>query len=148
VTCHAGEGDGPASIEQALLICGANRLGHGVRAGEEPALLEYIRDRGIPLELCPTSNEQTRAVSSYAAHPIRRYLDAGVTVTINTDSRLISGVSLTGEFDRLHRELGFTTDELVRCVMNGCEAAFLPLPERAALTTRVTAELAAWERAA
>lgn len=144
VTCHAGEGDGPTSIRQALFDCGADRIGHGVRAGEDPALLDYIRDRGVPLELCPTSNEQTRAVASFAAHPIRRYLEHGVSVTINTDNRLISDTSLSREFARLHSELGFTAGELAACVLDGCRAAFLPLPERSALEQRVAGELAGW----
>ncbi len=141
VTCHAGEGDGPHSIEQALFICGAYRIGHGVRAGEDAQLLDFLRDRQIPLELCPTSNVQTHAVKSFAAHPVKVYLAYGVAVTLNTDNRLISDITLTSEFARLVNELDFTTDDLARCVLNGCRAAFLPLPERDALTARVTAEL-------
>ncbi|MGI8545877.1 MAG: adenosine deaminase [Gemmatimonadaceae bacterium] len=141
VTCHAGEGDGAGSIEQALFLCGAYRIGHGVRAGENPQLLSFLRDRQIPLELCPTSNVQTHAVESFAEHPVKRYLDYGVNVTLNTDNRLISGITLTSEFARLIRDLGFTTDDLARCVMNGCNAAFLPLPEREKLAARVHEEL-------
>lgn len=141
VTCHAGEGDGPESIEQALFLCGAYRIGHGVRAGEDPMLLAFLRDRQIPLELCPTSNVQTHAVRSSAEHPIKRYLDYGVAVTINTDNRLISGITLTDEFVLLTNEMGFTTADLARCVLNGCRAAFLPLPERHQLTARVREEL-------
>lgn len=143
VTCHAGEGDGPESVVQALVDCGVNRLGHGVRSGEYPALLHYLRDRRIPLELCPTSNVQTHAVPSLGDHPIKCYLDEGLTVTINTDNRLISGITLTDEFVHLVRELDFTAADLARCVMNGCRAAFLPLPEREKLVARVGAELAA-----
>jgi len=141
VTCHAGEGDGPDSVVQALVDCGANRIGHGVRSLEYPALLAYIRDRRIPLELCPTSNVQTHAVPSLGDHPIKQYLDEGVTVTINTDNRLISGITLTDEFAHLVREVGFTGTDLVQCVLNGCRAAFLPLPEREKLTARVAEEL-------
>ncbi|MFI5239550.1 MAG: adenosine deaminase, partial [Gemmatimonadales bacterium] len=106
VTCHAGEAAGPESIETALFDCNASRIGHGVRAEEDPALLNYIRDLGISLEMCPTSNEQTHAVRSYAQHPLKRYLDSGVRVTVNTDSRLISGVTLTDEYARAVNELG------------------------------------------
>lgn len=141
VTCHAGEGDGPESVVQALVDCGANRIGHGVRAGEYPALLAYLRDRRIPLELCPTSNVQTHAVPSFGDHPIKQYLADGVMVTINTDNRLISGITLTDEFAHLVREVGFELGELFACIMNGCEAAFLPLPERRKLITRVQAEM-------
>jgi adenosine deaminase len=142
VTCHAGEAAGPASIESALFDCNASRLGHGVRAGEEPALLDYIRNRGITLEMCPTSNEQTHAVPSYRQHPIKRYLDSGVRVTINTDSRLISGVTLTDEYARAVNELGMTIADLCRCVLNACEASFLPFAERASLITSVRTDLA------
>jgi adenosine deaminase len=142
VTCHAGEAAGPASIEGALFDCNVSRLGHGVRAGEDPALLEYIRHRGITLEMCPTSNAQTHAVPSYAQHPLKRYLDSGVRVTINTDSRLISGVTLTDEYARAVNELGITVADLCRCVLNACEDSFLPLAERAQLITSVRAELA------
>lgn len=141
VTCHAGEGDGPESIEQALFLCGANRIGHGVRAGENAELLAYLRDRQIPLELCPTSNVQTHAVASFREHPAKRYLDYGVAVTLNTDNRLISDITLTGEFQRLVDKLGFTIDDLSQCVMNGCRASFLPLPERELLTARIADEL-------
>lgn len=142
VTCHAGEGDGPRSVREALFACGAYRIGHGVRIAEDPELFDFVRDRRIPLELCPSSNEQTRAVSSFEQHPVKRYLDAGINVTINTDNRLVSNVTLSGEFARLVNELGFTHADLAHCVLNGCEAAFLPLPERTRLTDAVRAELA------
>ena len=141
VTCHAGEAAGPTSVESALFDCNASRIGHGVRSEEDPALLDYIRDAGITLEMCPTSNEQTHAVPSYAQHPLRRYLDSGVRVTINTDSRLISGVTLTEEYVRAVNELGLTIAELCRCVMNACEASFLPFAERARLIASVRGEL-------
>ncbi|MEO7041478.1 MAG: adenosine deaminase [Gemmatimonadaceae bacterium] len=141
VTCHAGEAAGPESIETALFDCNASRIGHGVRAEEDPALLKYIRDLGITLEMCPTSNEQTHAVASYAQHPLRRYLQAGVRVTINTDSRLISGVTLTAEYARAVNELGLTISELCTCVINACEASFLPLEQRTKLVADVRAEL-------
>ena len=142
VTCHAGEAAGPASIESALFDCNVSRLGHGVRAGEDPALLDYIRDRGITLEMCPTSNEQTHAVPSYRQHPIKRYLDSGVRVTINTDSRLISDITLSEEYARAVNELGMTIADLCRCVLNACEASFLPFGERAQLVASVRTDLA------
>jgi len=141
VTCHAGEAAGPASVEAALFDCNVSRVGHGVRSAEDPALLDYIRDAGITLELCPTSNAQTHAVTSYAQHPLKRYLDSGVRVTINTDNRLISGVTLTGEYVRAVNELGLTVADLCRCVMNACEASFLPFAERAHLVATIGAEL-------
>src|SRR6185437_14338345 len=91
------------------------------------------------LEMCPTSNAQTHAVPSYAQHPLKRYLDSGVRVTINTDSRLICGVTLTDEYARAVNELGITVADLCRCVLNACEDSFLPLAERAQLITSVRA---------
>jgi adenosine deaminase len=141
VTCHAGEAAGPDSIAGALFDCNVSRIGHGVRAEEDPALLNYIRDLGITLEMCPTSNEQTHAVSSYADHPFKRYFDSGIHVTINTDSRLISGVTLTDEYARLVNELDLSVADLCRCVMNACEASFLPYDERSTLVSNTRAEL-------
>lgn len=140
-TCHAGEGDGPHSIHDALESCGAQRIGHGTRLGEDPALLEYVVDRGIPLEMCLTSNVHTHAVPRAAAHPLRRYLQQGVVVTLNTDGRLVDGVSLTDEYFTAHRVLGLTRKELMRVVLNGCRSAFLPEFERVALESRVESEL-------
>src|SRR5207247_8876699 len=97
-TCHAGEGDGPQSIHQALHQCGAQRIGHGTRLGEDPALLEYVIERKIPLEMCLTSNVHTHTVASLAEHPFKRYLDQGVVVSLNTDGRVVDGISLTDEY--------------------------------------------------
>jgi adenosine deaminase len=141
VTCHAGEAAGPESVRSALFDCNASRIGHGVRSEESPELLDYIRDAGVTLEMCPTSNEQTHAVASYAQHPLKRYLDSGVRVTINTDSRLISGVTLTDEYARAVNELGLSVPDLCRCVLNACESSFLPFAERSRLVASVRAEL-------
>jgi adenosine deaminase len=140
-TCHAGEGDGPDSIRQALHVCGAQRIAHGTRLGEDPALLAEVVERRIPLDMCITSNVHTRAVESPAAHPLRRYLEQGVVVTLNTDGRLVDGVTLTDEYHLAHTALGLGRDELARVVLNACEAAFLPEFERVALAARVQSEL-------
>lgn len=99
VTVHAGEADGPASIWSALRDLGATRLGHGVRAADDPALLDYLGEHGIGLEMNLTSNVQTATVASYAAHPLKRFLDLGLRATINTDDPVISGIDLTHEFN-------------------------------------------------
>ena len=142
-TCHAGEGDGPHSIHQALHQCRAQRIGHGTRLGEDPALLEYVIERKIPLEMCLTSNLHTHTVPSLAEHPFKRYLDQGVVVTLNTDGRLMDGISLTDEFFVAQSVLGLTKAELARVVLNACESAFLPEFERVALVSRVQSELEA-----
>jgi adenosine deaminase len=140
-TCHAGEGDGPQSIGQALHACGAQRIGHGTRLGEDPTLLAEVVERRIPLEMCLTSNVHTRTVPSISAHPLRRYLEQDVVVTLNTDGRLMDGVTLTDEYYLAHTALGLGRGDLVRLVLNACESAFLPEFERVALVARMQSEL-------
>jgi len=142
-TCHAGEGDGPQSIHQALHDCGAQRIGHGTRLGEDPALLDDVIARKIPLEMCLTSNLHTHTVASLAEHPVKRYLDRGVVVTLNTDGRLMDGISLTDEYFLAHTACGLTAQDLARVVLNACESAFLPDFEKVALLSRVQSELEA-----
>jgi adenosine deaminase len=142
-TCHAGEGDGPDSVHQALHECGAQRIGHGTRIGEDPALLAYAVEHKIPLEMCLTSNLHTHAVPSLAEHPFKRYLDQGAVVTLNTDGRLMDGISLTDEYFAAQNALALSKADLARVVLNGCESAFLPEFEKVALVSRVQSELEA-----
>ncbi len=142
VTVHAGEAAGPESVREALVLCHAERLGHGTRIHEDPALEDYVRDRRIPIEVNLTSNVQTRAVTRAAAHPLRRYLDRGLVVTLCTDSWLMCGVTLTDEYDLARRELGLTREEIDRMLLDGFAAAFLPWPEKERLLAEVRAELA------
>ena len=135
-TCHAGEGDGGASVREAVHACGAHRIGHGTRLFEDRSLLEFVNDHRIPVEICLTSNVQTRAVGSYAQHPAKRYFDAGLKIVLNTDNRLMSGTTLTDEFAHAVVHLGFTFGELARVAMNGFDSAFLPWKERNALVAR------------
>lgn len=140
-TCHAGEGDGPESIHQALHEVGAQRIGHGTRLGEDPALLEEVIARKIPLEMCLTSNVHTHVVPSVAEHPFKRYLQQGVVVTLNTDGPLTDGITLTDEYFQAHVVLGLSPDDLARVVLNTCESAFLPEFEKVSLVSRVQSEL-------
>src|SRR5256885_2371906 len=125
-TCHAGEGDGPDSIHQALHACGARRIGHGTRLGEDAALLEYVIEHRIPLEMCLTSNLHTHTVASLAEHPFKRYFDRAVVVTLNTDGRLVDGGSLTDADFLAHTVGGLAQEDLARVALNACESAFLP----------------------
>ena len=145
-TCHAGEGDGPLSVRQAVHRCGAHRLGHATRLIEDPVLMDYVNDRRIPLEICLTSNVQTRVAPSYAAHPARRYFDLGLPIVLNTDNRLMSDTTLTDEYVHAATHLGFTFDELATVAVTGFESAFLPYAEREALVKRVTGEIDAIRR--
>jgi adenosine deaminase len=142
-TCHAGEGAGADSVREAVYACGAHRLGHATRLIEDPALTEYVNERRIALEICLTSNVQTKAAQSYEVHPFRRYFDAGMNVVLNTDNRLMSGTTLTDEYARAANHLDFTFEELARVALNGFESAFVPDDERAALVARARADIAA-----
>ena len=142
ITVHAGEAAGADSVAEAVHACRAERIGHGTRLYENPALRDYIRDRRILLETNITSNVQTRAVPGASAHPVRRYVDEGLNVTLSTDNWLMSGVTLSGEYWLAHTEIRFTREEIDRMILNGFEGAFLPWPEREALTAAVRAELA------
>lgn len=142
VTIHAGEAYGPESIREALDIGRARRIGHGTRLGEDPRLLDVVRHAGIPLEVCLTSNVQTGAVAGYEAHPLRRYVDAGVRASLCTDNRLMSGVTLTREYEHARDALGFSWPELVALARTGFEYAFVPDDVRAGLLERFESGLA------
>jgi adenosine deaminase len=141
-TCHAGEGDGAGSVRQAVHACCAQRLGHATRLIEDEALTGYVADRHLTLEVCLTSNVQTRAVRAYEDHPLRAYFDRGMNVVLNTDNRLMSGVTLVDEYARAARHLDFTFDELATIAMNGFRSAFLPVAERDRLVARASAGIA------
>ncbi|MCC9205333.1 adenosine deaminase [Arthrobacter sp. zg-Y769] len=162
-TVHAGEAAGIESIVDALVHGRALRLGHGVRIAEdidvefedsgtqdEPEVgivsmgrvASWVRDRGIALEVCPSSNLQTGAVASFGedieTHPIDLLYQTGFAVTVNTDNRLMSSVTLTGEFELLMDTFDYDLDDVLELTMNAVNAAFLPLDERAALSAYVT----------
>ncbi|MFL5524939.1 MAG: adenosine deaminase [Gemmatimonadaceae bacterium] len=141
VTVHAGEGDGSDSVRQAVHICGADRIGHGTRLIEDPELTQYVNDRRIALEVCLTSNVQTRVADSYASHPLREYFDRGLNVTLNTDNRLMSATTLTDEYVFAAEHLGFTVEELAAVALNGFESAFLPWEERVMLIEEVSDQI-------
>ena len=135
-TCHAGEGDGANSVREAVHFCGAHRVGHGTRLFEDPALMDFVNDRRIPIEICITSNVQTRATRSYETHPVRRYFDTGLNVVLNTDNRLMSATTLTDEYAHAASHLGFSFAELTKIAINGFESAFLHFKDRQSLIAR------------
>ena len=146
-TCHAGEGDGADSVREAVHICGAHRVGHATRLIEDTSLTDYCNDHRIPLEICLTSNVQTHAAASYAAHPFREYYDRGLNVVLNTDNRLMSGVTLTDEYLHAAESLHFTFDELSRVALNGFESSFLPYEERMRMVADAEADIRALRKA-
>ena len=147
-TCHAGEGADAQSVREAVHVCGAHRIGHATRLIEDESLTEYVNDRRIALEICLTSNVQTRAVASYEQHPLRAYYDRGMNVVLNTDNRLMSGTTLTDEYVHAARTLGFSFDELAEVSLNGFRSAFLPWAERERLIARCTSRDRRVERGA
>ncbi|MER6913785.1 adenosine deaminase [Streptomyces sp. NPDC000594] len=147
-TIHAGEAFGLPSIWQALQWCGADRLGHGVRIVDDITvdddgtvrlgrLAAYVRDKRIPLELCPTSNIQTGAVDSYADHPIGLLRRLHFRATVNTDNRLMSGTSMSQEFERLTEAFGYSLDDMQWFTVNAMKSAFIPFDERLAMINDV-----------
>ncbi|KOV79514.1 MULTISPECIES: adenosine deaminase [unclassified Streptomyces] len=153
-TIHAGEAHGLPSIHQALQVCGAQRIGHGVRitedipdlaAGKLGRLASWVRDRRIALEMCPTSNLQTGCATSIAEHPITALKDLGFRVTLNTDNRLVSGTTMTREMALLVEQAGWTVEDLRTVTVNALKSAFLPYDERRALIEDVV--LPAYEAA-
>ncbi|MFL5299276.1 MAG: adenosine deaminase, partial [Anaeromyxobacteraceae bacterium] len=142
VTIHAGEAFGPESIAQAVHYCGAHRIGHGVRLRENGDLLNYVNDHRIPLEMCPSSNVQTRSVADMKSHPLKFYFDFGLRVTVNTDNRLITDTTSSKELWIAHREMGFTLEDLVEVIVQGFKSAFLPFREKRDLLERVNREIA------
>ncbi|HZR54130.1 MAG TPA: adenosine deaminase [Streptosporangiaceae bacterium] len=148
ITIHAGEAFGLPSIWEAVQWCGAERLGHGVRIvddieiGHDGAvklgrLAAYIRDRRIPLEMCPTSNVQTGAAPSIALHPLRLLRQLSFRVTVNTDNRLMSQVTLSSEFHRLVQEFGYGWSDLEWLTVNAMKSAFAGFDERLHLINTV-----------
>ena len=147
-TIHAGEAFGLPSIWEAVQYCGAERLGHGVRIIDDieldssgnymlGSLASFIRDRRIPLELCPTSNIHTGAVQSLEEHPIGLLKDLGFRVTVNTDNRLMSNVSMTSELLSLNKAFGWDLDDFSWLTVNAMKSAFLPFDERIHLIEKV-----------
>ena len=143
-----GEGFGLPSIWEALQWCGAERLGHGVRIIDDIAigpegtlslgrLASYVRDRRIPLEMCPTSNVQTGAAASVEAHPIRLLRQLSFRVTVNTDNRLMSGVTLSSEFAVLSEAFGYGWSDVEWLTINAMKSAFAPFDERLAIINTI-----------
>lgn len=146
-TIHAGEAYGLPSIWEAIQICGAERLGHGVRiiddidfSGDKPnlgPLASYVRDRRIPLELCPTSNLQTGAAKTYSEHPIGMLAKLLFRVTLNTDNRLMSRTSMSNEMSECVKSFGWKFADLQRVTVNALKSSFIPFEERLEIIEKV-----------
>ena len=147
-TIHAGEAFGLPSIHEAIAFCGADRLGHGVRIVDDIDILpdgevrlgqqaSILRDKRIPLELCPSSNVQTGAVKSIADHPFDLLARTRFRVTVNTDNRLMSDTTMSREMHRLVEAFGYGWSDLERFTINAMKSAFIPFDERLAIIDEV-----------
>ena len=141
---HAGEAAGADSMWGAILDLQAERIGHGVRAREDPRLVRFLAGHRIPLEMCPVSNLRTKAVPCLAGHPIRQYFQAGVLVTVNTDDPKMFQTSLAEEYRLLERECGFTKAEICKLILTAIEVSWLPEDRKKKLTSELTGH-AAWK---
>ncbi len=142
ITIHAGEAFGAPSIHQALHYCRAHRIGHGTHLIEDTDLMNWVNDHRVPVEVCLASNLQTKAVPDFQSHPIRKFMDAGMRVTLNTDNRLVSGTTVTHEFALAVQHYDLDLEDVLSLIMNGFKSAFLPLKEKSLLIDQVLAEFA------
>lgn len=125
VTVHAGEAGGPENIGEAVENLGAERIGHGIRLRENRTVYDMVLKKRIPLEICVTSNIQTKAAADFSSHPIKEYFDAGLIVTANTDNTTVSGTNMTRELKILAEKFGFSCNDLKTLQFNAAGAAFL-----------------------
>ena len=144
-TAHAGESFGPDSVHQAIHKCGAHRIGHGTRLVESGDLLNYVNDHRIPLEVCPSSNLQTRAAVSWEKHPVDFYVDYGLRVTINTDNRLMPDTTVSRELYLCHKHYGWSLRTIKEIIIAGFKSAFMPYREKADLLAEINRELSTFE---
>lgn len=146
VTIHAGEAGGAQNIETSVHMLGAARIGHGVRLKEDPHILQQMIERGIPLEFCPISNLQTKAVTAWELYPIVEYMNKGIKVTVNTDNLTVSHTSLTKELLTLQQQCGLSTKGIIQLQRNAVESIFLEQPTREAFIQLYKASLEEWKQ--
>ena len=130
LVAHAGEAAGPESVWGAIDSLDVERIGHGVTARGDDRLMDELAARGVTVEMCPVSNVRTGAVPSVSEHPIREFMDRGIRVTVNSDDPSMFGTDMNNEYVQLHRQLGFTVEELFQLSLNAVDSAFLPDKER------------------
>lgn len=139
ITVHAGEAAGPESIWQAIRELGAERIGHGVKAVEDPALMDFLAEKRIGIESCLTSNIQTSTVASLDKHPLVTFLDHGILATINTDDPAVQGIDIIHEYQIAAPKAGLSRHHIRTAQQNGLEIAFLTAAEKQAIIDKVRA---------
>lgn len=137
LTAHAGEAAGPESVRQAIELLGVERIGHGLAAARDPGVMALLRERAVPLELCPTSNVATGVLARLEDHPLPQFLAAGLVVTLNSDDPAMFGTSLEDEYLNAARTFGLSREVLTQLARNAARAAFLPEPEKALLLEEI-----------
>jgi len=140
-TIHAGEAFGPESIHQAVHYCGAHRIGHGTRLKEDRSLMQYVNDHRIALEICLTSNYQTKSIRSLKYHPVKFYYDQGIRVTLNTDNRLMSDTTLSEEFLLARKLFGFNLYDFREFTITAMKSSFLRYNQRKVMIRTIAEEL-------
>lgn len=136
-TAHAGEAKGPDSVRETLLHLNPSRIGHGVRSIEDPELICVLKNRNIHLEVCPTCNVQINVFNTLAEHPVNRLFNAGVSIGINTDTRTITGTTLTDEYERLQQFFDWGKEQFLTCNINALESAFIAAKHSAPLLQKL-----------
>ena len=137
-TAHAGEARGPESVRETLAHFHPSRIGHGVRSAEDPSLLEFLKQQNIHLEVCPTSNVQTKIVERIEDHPADRIYRQGVSMSINTDARTVTPVTLTSEYEQLSRHFHWDKAHFLRCNLEAIAHAFCSEELKATLREKIT----------
>ena len=138
-TAHAGEACGPESVWETLEHLKPHRIGHGVRSIEDPALMEHLRQHDMHLEVCPTSNVHAfhERFKTFGEHPIDALYRAGISLSVNSDSRTLIPATLAGEYEKLHHTFGWGKEQFLQCNLNGLNAAFIPEPVKRQLIDRL-----------
>jgi adenosine deaminase len=137
VTAHAGEAAGPESVWEAIKKLRVERLGHGVRAIEDPQLVRYLKDTHLPLEVCVNSNLKTKIFPSPESHPIKRFIENGLCVSINSDDPSMFGATITEEFYILYHEISISFDDIKQLTLNAINSAFLSKEVKAELILKI-----------
>jgi adenosine deaminase len=139
-SAHAGEAAGSSSIWGVINSLKVDRIGHGTRAYEDPLLIEHLIEKGIPLEVCPTSNLCTGVVASISEHPVRSYFEKGLSLTINTDDPVMFDTSLAREYHMLMTELNFSRDDIKSLILNGIQTSWQSADQKKMLQKQFTAD--------
>ena len=139
-TAHAGEARGPDSVWESLENFRPSRIGHGVRSIEDPALVKHLTEQGIHLEICPTCNVQIDVFDRFESHPINKLFDAGVSLSVNTDARTMTNITLSEEYEKLHNVFGWTKEHFLKCNLNAIHSSFISQELKSDLARRLESE--------